>query len=225
MIKAVVFDLFETLITEWISNKYLSSRCAEDLGIDKSLFNAAWERYGHALNCGEMTYHQVLRCICREAGVSPDEGILSDCEKKRIAGKDQCFDFVCGDVLTLLAGLKQQGMKLALCSNCSAEEVQRLSASPLYPYFDAVLLSYECGMAKPDREIYLGCAGALSVAPEECLFVGDGGSDELWGAQEAGMHPLRALWFLEKYHPFVKPLPFPAAQHPHNVLAIIHEFL
>ena len=225
MIKAVVFDLFETLITEWISNKYLSSQCAKDLGIDKALFKAAWERHGHALNCGEITYHQVLRSICDEAGISPDEDILSCCEQKRIAGKNQCFDSICGDVLGLLAVLKQRGMKLALCSNCSEEEVQRFSVSPLYPYFDVIFLSYECGLEKPEREIYLGCAGALSVAPGECLFVGDGGSNELRGAQEAGMHPLRALWFLEKYHPFVKPLPFPVARHPRNVLAYIHEFL
>ena len=219
MIKAVVFDLFETLITEWISNKYLSSQCAKDLGIDKALFKAAWERHGHALNCGEITYHQVLRSICDEAGVSPDEGILSDCEQKRIAGKNQCFDSICGDVLGLLAVLKQRGMKLALCSNCSEEEVQRFSVSPLHPYFDVIFLSYECGLVKPDREIYLGCAGALSVAPEECLFVGDGGSRELYGAKEAGMHPLRAVWFLKEYMSNYSFMPFDEASTPRDVLA------
>lgn len=219
MIKAVVFDLFETLITEWISNKYLSSQCAKDLGIDKALFKAAWERHGHALNCGKVNYHQVLRSICDEAGVSPDDNMLSICERKRIDGKAQCFDAFRRDILDLLAGLKQRGMKLALCSNCSDEEVQRLSASPLYPYFDVIFLSYECGLVKPDREIYLGCAGALSVAPEECLFVGDGGSRELYGAKEAGMHPLRAVWFLKEYVSNYSFMPFDEASTPRDVLA------
>ena len=218
MIKAVVFDLFETLITEWMSEKYLASQCAKDLGIDRDFFKAAWKRYGHALNCGEITHHQVLQNICQEADILPDEARLSLCEQKRIAGKNQCFDCIRKDILDLLGKLKHQGLKLALCSNCSSEEVQHLFSSPLYAFFDVIILSYQCGLEKPDPSIYFQCADALSVSPEECLFVGDGGSRELFGAEEVGMHPLRALWFLEQYHPTFSDMPFALAHTPDDVL-------
>ena len=119
----------------------------------------------------------------------------------------------------MLSALKQQGLKLCLCSNCSADEVEGLLSSSLHPLFDAVILSYQVGLAKPDRQIYLHCAETLSVLPEECLFVGDGGSKELFGAGDAGMHPLRALWFPEKYHAEIAEMPFPAAHAPQDVLA------
>lgn len=222
MIKAVVFDLFETLITEWVSCKYLSSHCARDLGMDAHQFKALWEHYSTHLTTGKMPYHQVMLSICRDAGVPPDEPLLAACEAKRIAGKNECFDQIEPEVIQMLSALKQKGCWLALCSNCSAEEVSRFFTSPLFPYFDSVVLSYQCGLKKPDREIYSCSAESLSLLPEECLFVGDGGSHELYGAQAAGMQPLRALWFPEKYHPSVQEMPFPAAHTPQEVLAYLN---
>jgi len=35
----------------------------------------------------------------------------------------------------------------------------------------------------------------LNVKPEDCLFVGDGGSNELPGAVNAGMKAVQAKWF------------------------------
>jgi len=33
---------------------------------------------------------------------------------------------------------------------------------------------------------------------EECLYVGDGGSDELKAAKEVGMNPVQATWYLQE---------------------------
>lgn len=43
------------------------------------------------------------------------------------------------------------------------------------------------GLLKPDRQIYELAMQRLNVYPEQCLFVGDGGSNELCGAKTAGM--------------------------------------
>jgi putative hydrolase of the HAD superfamily len=43
---------------------------------------------------------------------------------------------------------------------------------------------------KPDAEIYLLAAELLDVAPERCLYVGDGANDELAGAARVGMTPV-----------------------------------
>ena len=41
---------------------------------------------------------------------------------------------------------------------------------------------------KPDPRIYLLACDRLAVEPQACLFVGDGGSRELSGAENAGMN-------------------------------------
>ena len=219
MIKAVIFDLYETLITEWVSRKYLSSQCARDLGMDHAFFREMWNNCHHKMDTGRITYRQVISQILTAAGKVPDAALIDSCEEKRITGKNDCFSSISEDVLHMLSALKQQGLKLCLCSNCSADEVSGLAASPLFPLFDAIVLSYKVGLVKPDKQIYLHCAESLCVSPQECLFVGDGGSRELYGAKEAGMHPLRALWFPEKYHTEIAAMPFPAAHTPQDVLA------
>ena len=47
------------------------------------------------------------------------------------------------------------------------------------------------GIKKPAAELYRVATDALGVAPEQCVYVGDGGSTELPGAAELGM---RAVW-------------------------------
>lgn len=49
------------------------------------------------------------------------------------------------------------------------------------------VFSCNVGLLKPDRQIYELAMEHLNVSPEQCLFVGDGGSNELCGAKSAGM--------------------------------------
>lgn len=43
------------------------------------------------------------------------------------------------------------------------------------------------GLLKPDERIYELAMQHLNVLPKECLYVGDGGSQELYGAKSVGM--------------------------------------
>ena len=43
---------------------------------------------------------------------------------------------------------------------------------------------------KPDRGAYLSVCAEMGVAPESCVFVGDGGDRELTGAGRAGLRPV-----------------------------------
>jgi len=38
----------------------------------------------------------------------------------------------------------------------------------------------------------------LGVEPEQCLYVGDGGSDELFSSEQIGMKALQAGWYLSE---------------------------
>ncbi|MCL1952899.1 MAG: hypothetical protein FWF60_08745, partial [Oscillospiraceae bacterium] len=56
----------------------------------------------------------------------------------------------------------------------------------------------------------------------DCFYVGDGGSDELNGAQKAGMVPLKALWFIKHFVPNYDADPkFPAFLEPSECTAFI----
>lgn len=91
------------------------------------------------------------------------------------------------------------GLKTAIVSNCSSEEVEVLRESKICDYFDEIILSYEVHMKKPDSCIYEEAAKRLGVSNCECFFVGDGGSNELCGAKDAGMKPIQAKWYTNKY--------------------------
>jgi len=215
MKKAVVFDLYETLVTEWDSEKFTSSQCSALLGVDPALYRTIWDESHTAMDTGAVRSEEVLRRICRESGrENPEEQILA-CMKRRTDAKAQCFARPRAEVLSMLKSLKEAGFLLALCSNCSADEVAALPACALYPFFDTVILSYEVGLRKPDTQIYQLCAERLGVPADNCIFIGDGASRELYGAKEAGMHPLRAAWFLKGE---VKPMPFPLLQSPAEAL-------
>lgn len=90
----------------------------------------------------------------------------------------------------VLGRLRARGLKLGVLSVCSEDVPARFPESDLAGLFDAEVFSSECGMMKPEREIYLLATRSLGVEPSECLFVGDGANDELAGAARAGLEPV-----------------------------------
>lgn len=95
----------------------------------------------------------------------------------------------------MLQELRRQHLKLGMISNCTEEEVRHWEHSELADCFDSVIFSFEAGVAKPDLRIYEMACSRSGIQPEEAIFVGDGGSNELQGAEQAGMIPYHAVWF------------------------------
>jgi putative hydrolase of the HAD superfamily len=128
--------------------------------------------------------------------LNTDEAVIDQLYKDRVKEKSVPFDDISPSITGLLEGLKDRGIKLGLISNCTEEEVQSWPGSKLAPYFDEVLFSYETGCAKPDPQIYELACSRLGVEAASCIFIGDGGSQELDGAKAAGMLACHAVWFL-----------------------------
>ena len=61
----------------------------------------------------------------------------------------------------------------------------------LEPLFDAIVISAEFGVNKPDRRIFDHAAKLLGVSNEECVFVGDDPTSDVLGAINADME---AVW-------------------------------
>ena len=73
----------------------------------------------------------------------------------------------------LAARFRERG-RTALLSNGVPEVMTRVRAEKnLSDYFNAVVISYEVGCAKPDARIYQLCLTALGVEAESALFVDD----------------------------------------------------
>jgi len=89
--------------------------------------------------------------------------------------------------LGMLEQLMDAGKVLGLISNGDVNEFTGWQTSPLHQFFCCAVFSCDVGYVKPEQEIYELCVKRLGVKPADCLYVGDGGSDELRGAKACGM--------------------------------------
>ena len=218
MIKAVIFDVFETLITHYRAPLYFGTQMAADAGVPASEWLPLWRATERDRSTGVKSLEDVLAELLRTSDRF-DPALLARMAQKRTATVKACFDHLHPDILPVLAALRARGLKLGIISNCFSEEAAVLRQSIFAPQFDAMCLSYELGVMKPDPAIYRHCMKMLDVAPDECLFIGDGGSRELEAARKLGMTAVQAVWYLR---PGVTPSQpredFPQAQTPMDIL-------
>lgn len=220
--KAVIFDLFETLITEWGHKKYTKNEMCSDLGIEREKFDVYWNEKDKERYSGEISFTDSILYVCQKCGKHIEDSTLSGIIDKRIKTKSVCFEYVNSDVYKLLDTLKKMGLRLGIISNCSSEEVKVIKQSKIYQYFDQVILSYEVKMQKPDIRIYQKGVDLLGVAAKECIFIGDGGSNELEGAKMAGMKAIQAKWYTNQLpHKRDSMEGFLTAEEPLDILEIL----
>lgn len=220
--KAVIFDLFETLITEWGHKKYTKNEMCSDLGIEREEFDRYWDEKEKERYLGKISFVDSVLYVCEKCGKHIDDSTLAAITDKRIKTKAACFEYVNPDVVQLLSNLKSRGLQTAIISNCSSEEVKVIKQSKIYQYFNQVILSYEVKMQKPDSRIYKEAANLLGVALNDCIFIGDGGSNELEGAEMAGMKAIQAKWYTNQ-HPYKREsiAGFLTAEEPLDILQYI----
>ena len=201
MIKAVIFDMYETLITHFESPLYFCAQMALDAGIEEHRFRALWEPTEHDRTTGKLTFEAALETVLRKSGRYSEE-LFDRMVQKRIQTKEECFNHLHEEIIPLFRSLKENGTLIGLISNCFSEEAAVIRKSVLFPYFDAVCLSYEQGLKKPDTRIYERCLEKFHtftnkcLCAEECLYVGDGGSFELEAAEKIGIRAVQAVWYL-----------------------------
>ncbi|WP_240416883.1 HAD family hydrolase [Paenibacillus periandrae] len=202
--EAIIFDLFETLITEFANGRRKVSRASRDygslIGLSNSEFQQQWnERQEMRMNGGYPTYRAVMMDILEKNKLPYVEHVIEALYQERILEKRVPFMDINTDVIDLLKLLKRKSIKLGLISNCTEEEVRGWAECPLAGYFDEVIFSYQVGYAKPDIAIYQLACSRLEVNPKHCMFVGDGGSNELAGARSAGMDAYQAAWYVPDF--------------------------
>ena len=198
MKKAVIFDMYETLITHYNCPLYFSEEMSKDAGVKLENFLPLWRGTEGDRWVGKLTFEDVITKIMEENHCYSKEN-LDTIVRKRMATKEEGFRHLHEEILPLLETLKEKKVKIGLISNCFSEEVVAIRNSILFPYFDEVCLSYEEGVQKPDLKIYENCLAKLKVEAKDCLYVGDGGCNELESAAAMGMQPLQAAWYFQDW--------------------------
>ena len=198
MIKAVIFDMFETLVTLFEGKTYFSENVADDLGLGPQL--EEYRKYWHATEndrtIGKITFAQGIETALRALGQYTPQKVELVMKHRREALQDT-FSAIPKESVQLLQNLKARGIKTGLMTNTFSDERDFIRACELFPYFDVPLISYEIGICKPSQEMFSKMTELLGVPAAECLYVGDGGSGELYAARQAGMKPVQCTWFHE----------------------------
>jgi putative hydrolase of the HAD superfamily len=71
----------------------------------------------------------------------------------------------------VIRGLRQRGLRTGLLSNSWGDAGYQRADFPAL--FDAVVISHEVGMRKPEARIFRHAVGLLGLAPEQCVFIDD----------------------------------------------------
>jgi putative hydrolase of the HAD superfamily len=187
VIRAVVFDLWETLV-DWDreQSQAFRERVASRIDVSLERFDELWYDADAYLARESGPLAAGIEAVCLAAGceAAVDEVLAwrLDLTRRTLVPRD--------GVCATLATLRDRGLKVGLISNCSEDVALVWAESELAPHVDAAVFSATAGCVKPDARIYeLACA-ELGVAPTACLFVGDGANDELDGARRVGMTPV-----------------------------------
>lgn len=91
------------------------------------------------------------------------------------------------EVLDLIRRARAAGVRVGLLSNSWGDgEYDPYEGYDLDDIFDAVVISGETGLRKPDPAIYLVAAEQLGIPPRECVFADDTAGN-LVPAEELGM--------------------------------------
>jgi putative hydrolase of the HAD superfamily len=192
--KAVIFDLWETLI-DW--DRDAAARMLRE--VDELVGNGFAARWDST----NRRYVAPIRTALAEAQV-PDE-LIEDICTLRLGYHRRALVPRAGAVATLRR-LRERGYLIGLITVCSEDIEVLWPETEFAGLFDAEIFSSRVGLSKPDPRIYLACCEALGVEPHEAVFVGDGANDELEGARRVGMEAVlihrpgeQPLWGLDDW--------------------------
>ncbi|WP_018254351.1 HAD family hydrolase [Salinispora mooreana] len=188
--QAVLFDFFGTL-TCAVQRGSAHRTTAELLGCPPEVLvnvlnRTYYQRATGALGTAEAT----LRWVCAQAGVRPSTEALRSAVIARFRAI-RADTRLRTEAVPTLAALRQRGLRIGLVSDCTHELPALLPQLPIDPLLDVRVLSVQFGRCKPDPELYRAACRHLGLTPATCLYVGDGGSQELTGAERAGLHAVR----------------------------------
>lgn len=168
------------------------SLMASQLGAPDTEFPHVYWRHRREYDLG-MPVRDYWTLVTQDLGVALDDGLLN----ALIAIDVDSWTDYRDEMWTLAATFRKGGGKLGMLSNGVREIVARIRTDHHLPsLFDAVVISYEEQLAKPEPEIYRVALDRLGVPAFDALFVDDR-AENIDVARELG---LRTLLFTGDVH-------------------------
>lgn len=194
MKKAFIFDLFGTLIDVYEKEVYnsLIEDMSNAINIDSDEFYKYWnvDTYDDRMVGKFKSNYENIKFILESNRLKKTETEILDAVKIRSEFAKKSLELEREDLHETLLNLKNRGYKIGLISDCSPDVPEVWPLMEYSKYFDSVIFSCEAKMKKPNPQIYLKSVESLNVEFDECYYIGDGGSNELTGAQSVGMHAI-----------------------------------
>lgn len=94
--------------------------------------------------------------------------------------------------VALLGEVRRRARVAVVSNNLLEEQQQKLRHCALDAHVDALVVSEEVGVSKPDPRIFEVALERLGVVPDEAVMIGDSWAADVAGARAAGIRP---IWF------------------------------
>lgn len=168
---AVLIDLYDTLAwSDWYA---WQGTLAARLDITREAMGRAFKETRPARSTGaNPDLEGDLAMVLRAAGIEPTDELMAELlEGELEMGRSvRLYD----DSLEVVRALRARGVPTALISNCSHNTRPIVDRLGLEREFDALILSFEVGVMKPDPAIYREALARLGdPEPERSVFVDD----------------------------------------------------
>ena len=189
MIRAILFDLFGTLVDNMTNAQVSDFRrmTAEALRVPGEEYAKGWAETFTKRARGE--YGSVENAI-RAAAECCATPYYEDGMKDALAVRRKWMDIWMTpreDARVTIVALRKRGMRIGLLSNCSEDVPEMWNTTIFSDIIDEPLFSCSEGLRKPMPEFYERALGRLRVDAKDCLYVADGDNGELAAATKLGM--------------------------------------
>jgi len=182
---AVIFDLFHTLVSLRFTKD--GKMTHEMLGVSEKQWNDnLFGNVDKAIGFEQDPFIQ-MKLLTHLIDQTISDELIRETTEKRQQRFNNALINIPNETVIVLQALKKSGKKLGLISNAYSMEVAAWDRSPIASLFDTAIFSCHDRLAKPDPAIYNLCLDRLGVSAGDVLYVGDGGSNELEGAQTVGL--------------------------------------
>jgi putative hydrolase of the HAD superfamily len=184
-VRAVLLDLYDTLAwTEWPT---MRAELEDRFGVSEGELLRAFTATRQARSTGAYgSAEGDLAAVLEAAGVPADPELVHELNETRMKAFAENGVHLWEDSIPTLRALRSRGLRTAIVSNCDHSTRPIVDELELEREADAVVLSFEVGVAKPDPGIYRAALDALGARPEEAVFV----DDQAWyceGAEAIGI--------------------------------------
>lgn len=195
-LSAVIFDYFGTLTVSASADARRSgvTRVAGALGVPADvLFDTISSTFTERAtgSCGDMV--ATMAWLADRCGYRPSASQLEAACRERMEVERGYASMVRDDTVTTLGFLRRRGLRVGVVSDCTHELPEFWETLPVAPLVDATVFSVLVGRRKPDVSLYRAACRQLGVEASGAIYVGDGGSNELTGAQAAGIRAIRLV--------------------------------